>query len=210
MSRYRSVSSALTSTSGRARFITPRPYAYNDCSTSSPPAQINVSLLAPLPDPYIAVHVDVDDFHGISLPAMILDQIPDLPPALTSTYRRLFWRDELARSGPPIRLLRLYLGRVLPPTSHHLAPGVQSDFPLDQPRYRLLDEALREEGRAGLPDSSEVCRGMGEVLGKLHWTAGTNGRDVELVLGGDEQDGVQCEILDYNQVSSSPAALSTS
>jgi hypothetical protein len=135
------------------------------------------------------------------LPAMILSRIPDLPAHLTSTYRRLFWRDELARFGPPIRLLRLYLGRTLPGTSHHLAPGVQSEFPLDQTRYRMLDEALRAEGGAGLPDFSEVCRSMGEVLGKLHWEVGTNGRDIELVLGGDGSEGVQCYVLDYNQVS---------
>ena len=41
---------------------------------------------------------------------------------------------------------------------------------------------------------------MGEVLAKLHWAVGVDARDVELVLAGSAQHGVQCYLFDFNQV----------
>lgn len=40
---------------------------------------------------------------------------------------------------------------------------------------------------------------MGRVLSQLHWGVGVDGMDCELVLGGDEQDGLKFWILDFNQ-----------
>jgi hypothetical protein len=40
---------------------------------------------------------------------------------------------------------------------------------------------------------------MGRILALLHFGVGIDGMDVELVLGGDGDHGIQCYILDYNQ-----------
>jgi hypothetical protein len=59
-------------------------------------------------------------------------------------------------------------------------------------------------GKAGIrmPSVEAVCMGMGKVIAGLHWGVGINARDVELVLGGDGDQGVRCWSFDYNQVSS--------
>lgn len=163
------------------------------------------------------MHRCTSDLAGFATACMTLQRIGDLPEHLTTAYRRLFWKGALYASGPKIRLLRLYLGRSFPPTSSLIAPGVASDPPLDITRYTALDEYLKSStgsltegeegkmhedggkgGRAGLPGLEDISRGMGEVLGMIHWGAGTNGRDIELVLGGED---LRCWILDFNQVS---------
>jgi hypothetical protein len=139
---------------------------------------------------------------------------------------------EQSLAAEPIRLLRLYLGR----THTHALPdriltmketGEHRNGALvDLKRYEKLRVALRaglaskfnsntdvdsDSGSppAGvdLPPPQDICRGMGEVLARLHWGAGMNCRDIELVLGGSTQQGlnargqVQCYVLDFNQVS---------
>jgi len=41
---------------------------------------------------------------------------------------------------------------------------------------------------------------MGEMLGRLHWRAGYDGRDVEFVMGGASFSGVAMYIIDFNQM----------
>ena len=51
-----------------------------------------------------------------------------------------------------------------------------------------------------MPTLEEVAFGMGELLAKLHWAVGINGKDMELVLSGNTLHGTQCYALDFNQV----------
>ncbi len=77
-------------------------------------------------------------------------------------------------------------------------------------RILLLATSLRLQEDSGcqdladlsvdLPSIDEVATGMGEVLAKLHWAVGVDARDVELVLAGSAQHGVQCYLFDFNQV----------
>ncbi|KIL60785.1 hypothetical protein M378DRAFT_907321 [Amanita muscaria Koide BX008] len=41
---------------------------------------------------------------------------------------------------------------------------------------------------------------MGELLGRLHWRAGYDGRDVEFVMGGVSFSGVAMYIIGFNQM----------
>jgi hypothetical protein len=41
---------------------------------------------------------------------------------------------------------------------------------------------------------------MGEILGRFHWHAGYDGRDIEFVMGGASFSGVALFVIDFNQV----------
>lgn len=99
-------------------------------------------------------------------------------------------------------LCRLYFGKVI----KELGPGGRpnrffnsANFPLDVSRYgKLLEVAV--EGDCVYPSVEDVAYGMGEMLGRLHWHAGYDGRDVEFVMGGASFSGVAMYIIDFNQV----------
>jgi hypothetical protein len=55
-----------------------------------------------------------------------------------------------------------------------------SNFPLDVSRYRRLLEAAHVDDNLTVEDIVYV---MGEMLGRLHWRGGYDGRDVEFVMG---------------------------
>lgn len=71
--------------------------------------------------------------------------------------------------------------------------------PLDVSRYRKLLEAVVEGDRI-YPSVEDIAYGMGEMLGRLHWRAGYDGRDIEFVMGGASFSGVAMYIIDFNQV----------
>jgi hypothetical protein len=134
-------------------------------------------------------------------PTMSLDLIPSVPSLVAQAYKSEFFTQELARKSVDfdIRLIRLYLGRELPTHIQELQPGLRSDLALDVGRYTRLSKALSLEGIATLPRLGEVASAMGSILAHLHFCVGIDGMDVELFLGGNGDDGLQCYILDYNQ-----------
>jgi hypothetical protein len=56
------------------------------------------------------------------------------------------------------------------------------------------------EDECGYPDIQDILFGMGEMLGRLHWRAGYDARDVEFVMGGASFSGVALFVIDFNQV----------
>jgi hypothetical protein len=134
-------------------------------------------------------------------PTMSLDLIPSVPTLVAQAYKSEFFTQDLARKSPDfnIRLMRLYLGRELPTHIQELQPGLRSDLALDVGRYTRLSKALSLEGIARLPRLGEVAFAMGSILAHLHFCVGIDGMDIELVLGGDGDHGLQCYVLDYNQ-----------
>lgn len=87
-------------------------------------------------------------------------------------------------------LCRLYFGRKLP-QSQFVNP---KNFLLDQHRYSRLSEAF------GFDPPEEVAKGMGEMLARIHWTTGYDGRDIEMVLGGDGFSEIAFYTIDFNQM----------
>ena len=134
-------------------------------------------------------------------PTMSLDLIPSVPSLVAQAYKSEFFSQDLARKSLDfnIRLMRLYLGRDLPTHIQELQPGLRSDLALDVGRYGRLSNALSLEGIARLPPIEEVAYAMGSILAHLHFCVGIDGMDIELVLGGDGDHGLQCYVLDYNQ-----------
>ncbi|EIW65102.1 uncharacterized protein TRAVEDRAFT_111798 [Trametes versicolor FP-101664 SS1] len=73
-------------------------------------------------------------------------------------------------------LCRLYLGELRP------SPFVKtSNFPIDVASYGLLVDNFPED----LLPLEVVAQGIGEMLSRIHWTAGYDARDIEFVMGGD-------------------------
>ena len=134
-------------------------------------------------------------------PTMSLDLIPSVPSLVAQAYKSEFFTQDLTRTSLDlnIRLIRLYLGRELPTHIQELQPGLRSDLALDCGRYSRLSEALSLEAIATLPSLDQAASSMGPILAQLHFCVGIDGMDVELVLGGDGDHGLQCYILDYNQ-----------
>ena len=56
------------------------------------------------------------------------------------------------------------------------------------------------------PTVDDIAYGMGEMLGRLHWCGGYDGRDVEFVMGGASFSGVAMQVIDFNQVCRHPAS----
>ncbi|WOO78497.1 uncharacterized protein LOC62_02G002044 [Vanrija pseudolonga] len=134
---------------------------------------------------------------SFSTPTFVLDVVPALALPYADTFLSLFVAPEL-HSQCGVRLLRLYLGRDdFPAVTATLQPGLRSDFPLDIRRYDRFRQAMAP---SRLPEAEAIATGMGAaLLAKMHWCAGINGRDVELVLGGYGVGSVQCYAFDFNQ-----------
>jgi hypothetical protein len=132
-------------------------------------------------------------------PTFAMSLIPPLPDTVTHVYKTNFLGNNLQQM--PIRLLRLYLGRMdYPDKTESTPPGLKSDLPLDIRRYNILKDSVGTSGVV-MPIVEEVSRAMGIALARLHWLVGINARDVELVLAGDGKGGIRFYIFDYNQVS---------
>ena len=72
-----------------------------------------------------------------------------------------------------------------------------ANFPLDAARYLRLVETGNAEDYNKIED---IAYGMGEMLGRLHWFGGYDGRDIEFVMGGFSFSGVSMNLIDFNQV----------
>jgi len=132
--------------------------------------------------------------------AYAMDQVLPLPLSTAKTIRTLFYPPHAQCRGPT--LCRYYFGKVI----KELGPGGRpnrffnsANFPLDVSRYRKLLE-VTVEGHCVYPSIEDIAYGMGEMLGRLHWHAGYDGRDIEFVMGGASFSGVTMYIIDFNQV----------
>jgi hypothetical protein len=133
--------------------------------------------------------------------AYAMDQVLPIPLLTAKTIRTMFYPPNMHNASDPT-LCRLYFGKVI----KELGPGGRpnrffnsANFPLDVSRYRKLLEAA-VEGYCVYPSVEDIAYGMGEMLGRLHWLAGYDGRDVEFIMGGASFSGVAMYIIDFNQV----------
>jgi len=179
-------------------FLIPRPLAYYDPSISTsfaspeatPPGRPRVRARRPL--------VTEGDFVALKLSnaAYAMDQVLPIPLKTAEVIRSLFY-PPTAREAPVPTLCRLYFGKVIESSKRPIAFFNSANFPLDLARYNQVLAAVPD---AGLPAPEAISHGMGEMLGRLHWRAGYDGRDIEFVLGGVSFSGVESYVIDFNQV----------
>ena len=122
----------------------------------------------------------------------------ELLPFLSYQFTRAYAMINPDHPVSPVRLIRLYLGRVPGATIAAVQNSSETDHPVDVQQYRRLKDAL--DGQVILPSPEEVSRNMGIMLGWLHWAVGVNGRDCEICLAGDGKGGAKFVIFDYNMV----------
>ena len=181
-------------------FGVPRPLAFYDphkvtsflSASGSPPSN---SRRRPL--------VSECDFKLLELDnaAYAMDQVLPLPLSTAKTIRTLFYPPNMSKALDPT-LCRLYFGKVIKELGLDGRPNRffnSANFPLDVSRYRKLLE-MTVEGDCIYPSVDDIAYGMGEMLGRLHWLVGYDGRDVEFVMGGASFSGVAMNIIDFNQV----------
>jgi hypothetical protein len=184
-------------------FGIPRPLAFYD------PHQLNSFLLVGGSPPSELRRrprrslVTEGDFRLLELDtaAYAMDQVLPIPLLTAKIIRTLFYPPNTPNASGPM-LCRLYFGKVI----QEVAPGGRpnrffnsANFPLDVSRYRkMLDVAV--DGDCEYPSVEDIAYGMGEMLGRLHWHAGYDGRDVEFVMGGASFSGVTMYTIDFNQV----------
>lgn len=180
-------------------FAIPRPLAYFDSgipgsfvsSASSPISKSQSRGVRPL--------VTHDDFSALQLDraAYAMDQVFPLPLSIALIIRKLFYPPGQDTATLP-SLCRLYFGKVIDTSSR--ARLIQffnsANFPLDVARYRRLFQANADD----YPMVDDIAHGMGEMLSRLHWIAGYDGRDVEFIMGGASFSGIAMNIIDFNQV----------
>jgi hypothetical protein len=133
--------------------------------------------------------------------AYAMDQVLPIPLLTAKSIRMMFYPPNMPNALDPT-LCRLYFGKVI----KELGPGGRpnrffnsANFPLDVSRYRKLLE-VAVEGNCVYPSVEDIAYSMGEMLGRLHWRAGYDGRDVEFVMSGASFSGVVMYIIDFNQV----------
>jgi len=133
--------------------------------------------------------------------AYAMDQVLPIPLTTAKIVRTLFYPPDMPDASDPT-LCRLYFGKVI----QAVGPGGRpnrffnsANFPLDVARYcKILAVAQQED--CEYPAVEEIAYGMGEALGRLHWCAGYDGRDVEFIMGGASFSGVVMNVIDFNQM----------
>jgi len=174
-------------------FAIPRPLAYYDPELSSSFVSSDVSTgryraRRPL--------VAEDDFKALKLDsaAYAMDQVLPLPLSTALKIRTLFYPPGASDAALP-SLCRLYFGKTL--NGHTGRFFNSANFPLDVSRYRqLVDTAEGDD----YPSLDEIAFGMGEMLSRMHWLGGYDGRDIEFVMGGASFSGIAMNVIDFNQV----------
>ncbi|KDQ07935.1 hypothetical protein BOTBODRAFT_59671 [Botryobasidium botryosum FD-172 SS1] len=148
-------------------------------------------------------HVAKPDFQALGLEnaAYAMDHVLPLPLAVARAVRDLFY-PPLSVPAPSPSLCRLYFGKVIEKVGSAGRPirfFNSSNFPLDCTRYKLLTETAKH---CEFPSMELIAFGMGEMVGRLHWFAGYDARDIEFVLGGQSFSGVLTHVIDFNQMRS--------
>lgn len=163
-------------TAGPSFFSLPRPYGfYNDYFTFA--REVGIPRTMDLGLPPHAMYV--------------MQRIWPVPASLTERIRELFFPDTVKNQPFAPFLARLYLGR-----AHSRAGNrffCSENFPLDAARIEKL----------ALP-ASQIAAGMGQMLARINFRAGRDGRDIEFVICGDagnplsKQPTYSC--IDFNQM----------
>jgi len=177
-------------------FAIPLPLAYYDPELSS-------SFVSPEGSPISKGRsrarrplVTEDDFKALKLDgaAYAMDQVLPLPLSVALEIRRLFYPHGSGDAAVP-SLCRLYFGKTLDARPSRFFNS--ANFPLDVSRYLQL---LDSHKGGDYPSLDEIATGMGEMLGRLHWRCGFDGRDIEFVMGGASFSGVVMNVIDFNQM----------
>lgn len=136
---------------------------------------------------------------GLDSAAYAMDQVLPLPLSTASVIRQLFYPPGQETATLP-SLCRLYFGKVIETAAGRprLFFFNSANFPLDVSRYRRMAEALDV---LDYPTVDDIVYGMGEMLARLHWYGGYDGRDIEFIMGGASFSGVAMHVIDFNQVS---------
>ncbi|KAF7376531.1 hypothetical protein MSAN_00069100 [Mycena sanguinolenta] len=134
--------------------------------------------------------------HEFKVATYAMTFIANVPASIGKFVANNFYPDSVLGKGlPSPNLIRLYFGRDGPERSQSRFVNTQN-FPTNVTQYTSLHRAMEEDGVA---DPHDVVRGMGEMLGKLHWKYGCDARDVEFVLGEGANGEVEYWLLDFNQ-----------
>lgn len=163
-------------------FAIPRPLAFLD--PLLPNSYISATV-SPLQQVRARPFVSHGDFKALGLPnaAYAMTQVLPLPLSTAHLVRTLFYPPG-QKEAPLPSLCRLYFGRVLDVPITDGRPTRffnSSNFPLDVARYLRLVETGNAEDYHKI---EEIAYGMGEMLGRVHWFGGYDGRDIEFVMGG--------------------------
>lgn len=129
-------------------------------------------------------------------PVYAMSRVFALPANIGAQISAKFLPDGIT-AGP--NLLRLYFGKTL--ASNNSPRFINTaNFPMDLFRYEWLRTVVGEKLRMDLPSAEEVALEIGETLGRIHWSGGYDGRDIEFVMGGDGFANVEFYVIDFNQV----------
>lgn len=174
-------------------FAIPRAIACYDPATDELIRFPSSPLLGRVRDPRPIVDSSLFTNEHFDAPAYVMDRAHVLPTQIRSSVRDLFYNEHARNQHvQPPRMCRLYLGKILRPSQF-----VNSiNFPIDVARYTTL---LRRFDGGELIGLYEVAGGMGEMLGRIHWVAGYDGRDIEFVMAGSGI-GVRYYVIDFNQM----------
>ncbi|KIM47499.1 hypothetical protein M413DRAFT_6825 [Hebeloma cylindrosporum] len=181
-------------------FALPRPLAYYDPAVPTSFVSADVS---PIPKGRSRRHALVyeGDFKALELDraAYAMDQVLPIPLSIARNIRKLFYPEGQEKATVPC-LCRLYFGKEIETTPLGGRPSRffnSSNFPLDVSRYTRIMEAAPDEYHLSVDD---IVYGMGDMLGRLHWLGGYDGRDVEFVMGGASISGITVYTIDFNQL----------
>ncbi|KAF8621384.1 hypothetical protein AX15_007841 [Amanita polypyramis BW_CC] len=142
-----------------------------------------------------------EDFRlvGLETAAYAMDHVQPLPLTFGRIVRTLFYPKH-ADNAPNPSLCRIYFGKVIQEVGRSGRPNRffnSANFPLDVARYRRV---LGSDRAIEYPSVERIAFGMGEMLGRLHWHAGCDGRDIEFVIGGMGFSDISFNVIDFNQV----------
>ncbi|KAK0198093.1 hypothetical protein F5146DRAFT_1131105 [Armillaria mellea] len=184
-------------------FHLPRPLAYSDprdarafrgtaTSPQSRPTETGLTTRPRLPRPLVAP----GEFAAFQRPAYAMDRVQALPTQVATRTREQFYPANAPDKGPS--LFRLYFGKDY--TNARQSRFINTSiFFLDVTRYNQV--ASYPEGIADLlPKAQVVAEAMGNILGRIHFRGGYDGRDIEFVLGGNGYSGFEFYVIDFNQM----------
>lgn len=175
-------------------FAIPRAVAYYDPTTDELIQFPTSHALGRSQDPRPIINSNLFTNEGFDVPAYIMDRAHVLPIQVRSSVRDLFYTEQArSQNVEPPRMCRLYLGKILRPSQ---SIGSMINFPIDIARYTTLLRLFEGGELIGL---DQIAGGMGEMLGRIHWVAGYDGRDIEFVMAGSGL-GVRYYVIDFNQM----------
>ena len=121
----------------------------------------------------------------------VMQRVWPVPNNITEQIRETFFPDQFKNQPSAPFLARLYLGRPFSNPSPRIF--CSENYPLDASRMDVL----------GLP-SGKIAQGMGQMLARIHFKAGKDGRDIEFVLCGDPENPLSripgFFVIDFNQM----------